>query len=789
MEFEDERERVQVAENRQSEEQFRLLVDCVREYAILMLSPDGLITTWNAGAQRLKGYTADEIIGQHFSRFYTQEAIDAGHPAKELELANANGSYREQGWRVRKDGSQFLADVLLTAVYDANGTLQGFAKVTRDLTEQKSAEDELKKAREHAETSSKLKSEFVANMSHEIRTPMNAIIGMCNVLLRTELEPKQYQYGLNIKEGANALLAVINDILDFSKIEAGKLELEIIEFDPVKIVEGACELLALTARAKHLSLMVYVDPNLPQCVEGDPERLRQILLNLTSNAIKFTEQGEIIVRADLVSSESTHVSVRFAVTDGGIGLSPAEQALLFQPFVQADGSITRRYGGTGLGLSISKSLVELMNGDIGVVSEKGSGSTFWFTVPLGHSTHDAVARFSKELQDVRILIVDDEPCSREILHDYVTSWGMKNGVTAASAQEALKILRQAYVDGSPYKVAMIDFVMPDKNGMDLGKEILADPAISNTKLILLTAFDAPGLGLQALKMGFHAYLTKPVRQSQMFDCILNALAGGQSIGRSAADAGLSIRENPRPRKELILVAEDYLINQQVAQLYLGELGFASHIVSNGKQAVEAAATNNYSLILMDCQMPEMDGFTATQAIRKMEASSGRHIPIFALTAHAMRGDRERCLAAGMDDYVSKPIDPGALRTLLARWLPVLDETELKLPIDFGVAEERYGQTVDQLFRMFVEATPPELERLKEAVSNKDVDAVLDLAHGLKGVCVTICALKMKSTCTEIELAAHIQNWEHIKFLVEMLDQDFQNVEQSLLARSAARFKS
>jgi PAS domain S-box-containing protein len=767
-------------ENKQElrDEQFRLLVDSVLEYAILMLNPDGYITTWNAGAERLKGYAAGEIIGHHFSKFYTQEAIDEDHPANELKLATVSGSHREQGWRVRKDGSLFWADVLITAVYDSNSTLKGFAKVTRDLTEQKKTEDQLRKARDQAEMASKLKSEFVANMSHEIRTPMNAIVGMCNVLLRTELAPRQHQYALNIKEGANALLAVINDILDFSKIEAGKLELESVDFNPGKVVEGACELLAVTARAKQLSLMVYIDPNLPQNVQGDPERIRQILLNLTSNAIKFAAQGEIVVRADLMSSESDVANVRFSVIDSGIGLSSSEQKFLFQPFVQADGSISRRFGGTGLGLSISKRLVELMNGEIGVTSEKGLGSTFWFTLPLMRHSEETIAKSSEVLQDVRVLIVDDEPHAREILHDYIVSWGMKNGV-AASAQEALKLLRQAYVDGCPYKVAIIDFVMPEKNGMDLAKELLADPAIRDVKLILLTAFDAPGLGLQAVNLGFSAYLTKPVRQLEMFECLLHTMAGTRSIARSAADAREGVWGRSKPRKELILVAEDYVINQQVAQLYLDELGFASHIVNNGRQAVEAIASNDYSVILMDCQMPEMDGFAATHAIRKLEEASGRHMPVIAVTAHAMRGDRERCLAAGMDDYISKPIDPGALRILLEKWLPVSDEVDSKPPIDFKIAEEKYGQNVAQLFQMFVESAPRELEKFKQAISTRDTKTIIDLAHGLKGICSTICAIQMRTTCTELESAAQIDNWNQVQFLIRRLEQNVQEVSHCL----------
>ena len=390
-------------------------------------------------------------------------------------------------------------------------------------------------------------------MSHEIRTPMNAIIGLCNVLLRTGLHPRQNEYAGNIKDSANALLTVINDILDFSKIEAGRLDLEIVDFDLVKIVESMCELLATSARAKQLALMAYIDPNLPKQLRGDPERLRQVLLNLTSNAIKFSEHGAIVVRAELESLESNVAHVRFSVVDQGVGLSPSEQARLFQPFVQADGSISRRFGGTGLGLSISKRIVELMNGEIGVESIKDSGSTFWFSIPLECRSEYPSLSLKAELTGVRVLIVDDEPNARTILRDYILSWGMKDGL-AVSARDALKALRQAYVDGDPFKIAIIDFMMPSQNGADLSKEILSDPAISQTHLILLTAFDAPGLGLQAMELGFSAYLTKPVRQSQLLDCVVNVLSGAQAIGRSAADAKLIVRESDAMRPGLAAVA-------------------------------------------------------------------------------------------------------------------------------------------------------------------------------------------------------------------------------------------
>ena len=666
---------------------------------MIMVDRSGTIVLINAQVERLFGYSRDQLIGQAIEKLVPMRF--RGHHPDHRERFSLDPQVRSMGagrdlFGLKMDGTEIPVEIGLNPITTDEGQFV-LASVV-DITERRRAEEQVLKAKddlerrvqertseleertselvvlnrqladasEQAESASRLKSEFLANMSHEIRTPMNAIIGLCNVLLRTGLHPRQYEYAGNIKDSANALLTVINDILDFSKIEAGRLDLEIVDFDLVKIVEGACELLATSARSKHLSLMTYVDPTLPKLLRGDPERLRQICWNLFSNA--KLERGAIVVRADLQSMESTTAVVRFSVIDQGPGLTTPEQDRLFQPFVQADGSISRRFGGTGLGLSISKRIVELMRGTIGVDSTKGTGSTFWFTVPFESRSERPILSSRNDLADIRVLVVDDEPNARTILQDYLRSWGMHEGM-AASAKEALRALRQAYVDGEPYNIALIDFVMPNTNGMDLSKEILSDPAISQTNLILLTAFDGPGLGIQAMDLGCKAYLTKPVRQSQMLECIVNVLSGGHAIGRSAADGKLVVRESTAMRPELILIAEDYAINQQVAQLYLDELGFVSHVVANGATAVEAVATNKYALVLMDCQMPEMDGYAATAAIREAERAIGRHTPIVAMTAHAMGGDRERCLAAGMDDYISKPVEPEELRKVLGRWLP------------------------------------------------------------------------------------------------------------------------
>jgi len=797
-----------------SQDAFRLVVEAAQS-GMIMVDQSGTIVLINAQVERLFGYRRDELIGQSIEQLVPVR-FRARHPGHRDGFwadprVRAMGAGRDL-FGLKIDGTELPVEIGLTPVITDAGQFV-LASVV-DITERRRYEEQLLRAKEEleirvqdrtrqleertaelvslnrqlaeateqAQAASRLKSEFLANMSHEIRTPMNAIIGLCNVLLRTGLHPRQYEYAGNIKDSAHALLTVINDILDFSKIEAGRLDLEIVDFDLVKVVEGACELLATSARAKQLSLMAYIDPNLPQQLRGDPERLRQVLLNLASNAIKFSERGAVVVRAELQSIESSTVQVRFSVIDHGIGLTPSEQERLFRPFVQADGSISRRFGGSGLGLSISKRIVDLMKGEIGIDSAPGSGSTFWFRVPFERRSERPILSSRTDLRAVRVLVVDDEPHARTILRDYILSWGMQDGV-AVSARDALKALRQAYVDGAPYKIAIIDFVMPNTNGVELSKEILSDPAISNTQLVLLTAFDGPGLGLQAMDLGFKAYLTKPVRQSQLLECIINVLSGGQAMGRSAADAKLVVAESKARRNEIVLVAEDYAINQQVAQLYLEELGFASRVVSDGASAVDAAATNTYALILMDCQMPGMDGYAATAAIRAAEAALGRHTPIVAMTAHAMGGDRERCLAAGMDDYISKPVDPEDMKRVLGRWLPepsVPAESAGTQPADVDLARSRYGaKHADELSRMFIVKTAVDLQDLKHSSLARDSHAVLRIAHGLAGVCATLFAHRMRATCSEILTAVGHPDWDRVQALARRLDDEFDSTREHL----------
>lgn len=808
-----------ISDRTRAEERFRLVVEAAPS-GMIMVDTDGIIVLVNTQAETIFGYTRSELVGQPIEKLVPLEAraVHPSHRAAFLKdpKVRAMGHGRELHG-LKKDGTEIPVEIGLNPISTEAG--QFILASIVDITERRRAQSELMRAKEdleqrvhertreleerskqleertkelvisnqqlgeasvQAQAASRLKSEFLANMSHEIRTPMNAIIGMCNVLLRTPLEPRQHQYAGSIKDGANALLTVMNDILDFSKIEAGKLELEIVDFDAIKIVEGTCELLATAARAKQLSLMAFIDPRLKQHLRGDPERLRQVLLNLTSNAIKFSDHGEIVVRADVISSDAKNITVRFSVIDNGIGLTLPEKNRLFQPFVQADGSISRRFGGTGLGLSISKRLVELMNGQIGVESSKGTGSTFWIELTFEKGSEPVLIANREYLSDAKILVIDDEPHARQILSDYISCWGMAYGV-ASSAKEGLRALRQAYVDGESYKIAIIDYVMPEINGFDLAKQIVADPAIGATKLILLTAFDAPGLGMQAIDSGFSAFLTKPVRQSQMLECIMTVLNGEQAIARSAVDAKQAVRELNSMRNELVLVAEDYPINQQVAQLYLDELGFASHVVGNGIEAVDAITQHDYAIIFMDCQMPEMDGFAATAAIRKLEQPLQRHTPIIAMTAHAMAGDRERCIAAGMDDYVSKPVDPEALRRIIEKWLPVrvssVTNTDQLAVLDLCSGKEKYGPNAERLLKMFIQEVPTQIEQIQKAADLADIKALFEVVHGLKGICGTMFAQRMRHTCVEMESAISSRNMERLNALIERLHHEFKQLQE------------
>ncbi len=728
---------------------------------------------WNEGIQILFGYPAAEVQQDihWWSNLIHPEDVERVEASLQSLMESGEQMWSNEYRLRRYDGSYAYVLDRGYVIHDEHGKAVRMIGSLLDLTERKEVETELQRAKEAAEAGNHAKSEFLANMSHEIRTPMNGVIGMAGLLLDTNLDPEQRKYAETVRLSAERLLTIINDILDFSKIEAGKLDLETNAFEVRAVVEEVADLFAETAQVKGLELASRVEHEVPAMLRGDPGRLRQVLLNLVGNAVKFTEVGEVVLRCGLVNVSGGHAVIRFEVSDTGIGITEAECERLFKPFMQADSSTTRQYGGTGLGLAISKQLVALMDGEIGVMSKKNQGSIFWFTVPL-ETVVDLQPSLQAHLSPIqlpglRVLVVDDNATNREILHHQVTGWGMRNG-SAGDAPYALEMLRAAATRGEPYDMAILDMQMPEMDGLELARRIKADPTLAPTRLVMLSSVAQRGMAREAAKAEIAAYLTKPVRQAELYNCLVQVM-NDQGEGILAPPSSQpSAQPAPVQGHIRLLVAEDNAVNQTVAERMLEKRGYRVDVVSNGLEALEALAQIPYAAVLMDCQMPEMDGYEATMEIRRYEGTE-RRTPIIAMTAHAMQGDREKCLAAGMDDYLTKPVRAEELEAVLARWVPrpAVERSEAppaggaseppEEPLDQSVLDglreltgEGEPDILIELVDIFLSDAAERMVLLRDAIARGDANTLERVAHSLKGSSANFGARRMSRLCLELE---------------------------------------
>src|SRR5881296_2221166 len=670
------------------------------------------------------------------------------------------------------DQAHHLAAAIVVAVFTlgmaivarrAHLTLVDHLQVTARLAVSeeaaKRAEAVMREARDLAERVARARSAFLANMSHEIRTPMNAVLGFVELVLDTELASEQRRALELVRTSSEALLTILNDILDYSKIEAEHLELEAIPFDLPKVVHATATLLAVRAREKHLELTVDVPPDVPHMVRGDPTRVRQVLMNLIGNAIKFTEQGEVDVSAAVVRCGAADASVHFRVRDTGIGIPPEQLATIFQEFTQADASMTRRYGGTGLGLAISRKLVALMGGELSVTSEVGRGSEFGFTLDFPVEAAAPQARAggaTTSLGGRRLLVVDDNETNRRILRDMLGAEGIAVH-EAARADAGLDTLRRGVQAGAPYDLAILDAQMPDLDGFELAAVVRADPALAATKLLILTSAGQRGDGERCRHMGIQAYLTKPIARADLIEAVGTVLAEAPPAG--AAPTLITRHSIAESRHALqILLAEDNPVNQQVAMAMLVKRGHQVDVVSNGREAVDAVGARKYDVVLMDIQMPEMDGFAATEAIRALP--QGRTLPIIALTAHALSGERERCLERGMTGYLAKPFKAHDLFGAVEGRAAATPDTAAAPPPPVDLAafrgtmrEAGAEAAVDGILATFATTLPQRLEALAEAACGGAAEPIQRAAHAFKSAAATIGAHRLAQLLEEMEASA------------------------------------
>lgn len=750
-----------------SEERTRLIVATAHD-AVVGIDPTGHIIEWNQQAEATFGWSCEEARGQLFQdlviapSFYAlyRRTLNQLQSNDEILMANR----RIELSALHRDAHELPIEFSISLI--RSGETFMFSAFLRDITERRRWEMELYQAKETAEAATSAKSAFLANMSHEIRTPMNGVIGFTDLMLRTSLSPQQHEFLTLIKSSADSLLRLLNDILDFSKMEVHKLELDAIEFDLRELIGNTLKAFSVSANEKGLELTYHVASKVPTLLIGDPGRLVQILVNLIGNALKFTEKGEVVIKVTQEPQEwqsSSLAMLYFSITDTGIGMSAEQQAYVFNGFVQGDNSTTRQYGGTGLGLAIVSQLVTLMDGSIWVESDRGRGTTFHFTVRLAMPEHQPVPMQLQDLNNMPVLVVDDNSTNRQILGEILNNWStqptlMKDG------REALAEMRRMAAIGQPYKLVLLDSHMPEFDGFELAQLIKDTPEISTTTIMMLSSSEAFEDIEHCKALGITSYLRKPITQSELFDVIVATM--NRVATRSLIEVGDHSGSSKPLRALNVLVVEDHPINQKVVAEILRDRGHTFSLANNGIKALQMLEQQSFDVILMDCQMPEMDGYQTTTEIRKREKKTSKHIRIIALTAHAMNNDRELCLAAGMDDYVSKPVDAGVLLQRLES-----EQGDPIYPVTAEMAHETMGAVkafdlvsaldrvkgkqafLKQLAHVFLQEIPNTMADILTAVTAGDALQLARLTHRLKGAAATMSASLVADTAAKLEQIA------------------------------------
>jgi PAS domain S-box-containing protein len=741
-----------------SEERYRVIVERIEDgYFEIDLSRKGRYAFVNDAFCRIVGYSREELIGRSYTDFYDVETAAwlydkyhrvylTGGPLKALEYS-----------LVRKDGTRRFVEESVSLRKDASGAVVGFMGIRRDCTERKIADQELANAKEAAESANRAKSEFLANMSHEIRTPMNGIIGMTELALGTELTPYQIECLGTVQSSAESLLAIINDILDFSKIESRRLELERTTFSLSDVIGETVKPIAVRAHQKNLEIITDVPPEIPDALVGDPVRLRQVLTNLLGNAIKFTERGHVMLAVCDEPHHDGRATLRFSVSDTGIGIPADKHAKIFDAFCQADGSTTRRFGGTGLGLAISSQLVRMMGGEITVSSALGRGSTFEFGAEFSLAAERRAPVRVPRLGSLPVLVVDDNEANRAIFERQLTRWGMRpTGVSGGQA--AIDELRAAAKNGTGFRLVLLDSQMPEVDGFAVASAMANTPELAGTPIVMLTPEGGPGDVARCQELGIRTWMTKPVRQADLSEAIGRALEGRDDAEGKRVAAPISTVDAVRGVR--VLLVEDNVVNQRVALGLLTNRGHHVTVASTGLEAVEAIEKSSYDVVLMDVQMPVMGGLEATAEIRRRERDTGRpRVKIIAMTAHAIAGDRERCLAAGMDGYLSKPIEPRALFGIVDQPTEPAAAPEA-IPDDVfnrGEALVRLAgdeQLLKEVQQLFIVACAGQLAALAGAAERGDLMKIRTEAHSLKGAASNLAARRLADAALALETIAH-----------------------------------